>query len=76
MIIEAQVMDTLLSEVEMGEKKELRVCGVFSSAVYLRDDTMNVYLIHDRKYGLLPFGIGIAECSTLLLDKKVVVGEG
>lgn len=43
-----------------------RVCGVFSSAVYLETIDKAILLLHDRKFGLLPFGFGVADIERIL----------
>lgn len=37
----------------------LSICGLFSKAVYLRSEAGKLILIHDRQFGLIPFGVGV-----------------
>lgn len=55
--------------------KMVRICGVFSSALYLEDTAGTVLLLHDSRYGLLPFGIGVADIHGVLEKISPSVGE-
>ena len=49
-----------------GQKRQrVKVSGVFSSALYLEQEDGGLLLIHDSKYGILPFGIGVADIPAL-----------
>lgn len=45
---------------------KLHICGVFSEAAYFKSSTDEMFLIHDIRYGLLPFGIAIPEAKRFL----------
>lgn len=53
----------------------LQVCGVFSSGAYLESTSGEICMIHDRKYGLLPFGIGVEGIHSVLAALALRVGS-
>jgi hypothetical protein len=53
---------------------ELRVIGVFSSAVYLRNPRNRLVVLHDRKHGLVPFGLGIKNIENFLALARLNTG--
>ena len=71
----AAVPDTLSIHCKEKNAATLEVCGFFSSAVYMEDSAGNMYLIHNSKYGLLPFGFGVKNISTALALLNTDIGE-
>lgn len=58
-----------------GQKgQRVRVSGVFSSALYLEGESGRVLLLHDNKYGFLPFGIGVADITILCCKTRAWEG--
>lgn len=52
------ISDKALYEFCSGEIR-LDIAGLFSRGVYLRADSGQVIVLHDRQYGMLPFGIAL-----------------
>lgn len=75
MELHATVPDTLDPPYAGRNVATLKVCGVFSSAVYMEDPAENMYLIHSSEYGLLPFGFGVKNISTALALLNTDIGE-
>jgi hypothetical protein len=44
----------------------LVICGVFSSAVYMKNPRGEILLLGDEKYGLVPFGVGVKDAEALV----------
>ena len=44
----------------------MKVHGLFSKAVYLLSPSGKLYLLHDAKYGLIPFGIAVVDFERLI----------
>lgn len=68
--------------------KHFEILGIFTSGIYLQDEDENVIMLHDDKYGLIPFGIGLKEFKTIfkkdelnedlnvyIKDNELTVGE-
>lgn len=53
----------------------LTVQGTFSSAIYLKTTEGKLLLLHDRKYGRIPFGIGICDFEQYVRKKIEVTLE-
>lgn len=51
------------------EAMPLTVQGTFSSAIYLKTEEGKLLLLHDRKYGRIPFGIGICDFEQYVRKK-------
>lgn len=52
----------------------LSVSGVFSTAVYLADAGKYLWMLHDRQYGSLPFGIAVHNSEALLQQVSIASG--
>ena len=52
----------------------LSVSGVFSTAVYLVDAGKHLWMLHDRQYGSLPFGIAVCNSEALLQQVSIASG--
>ncbi len=48
-----------------GSETQLKIVGLFSSAVYFTDPSGQVIVLHDGCYGALPFGIGLENGLTV-----------
>ena len=53
-----RISDAKLQEY-CASDRTLTVCGVFSSGIYLADENERVIMLHDEKYGSIPFGIAL-----------------
>lgn len=71
----AAVPDTLNPPGAGRNAATLRVCGVFSSAVYMELSTGPVYLLHSGEYGLLPFGFGVKDIRSALARLNPSAGD-
>lgn len=58
-----------------GDERVCRVWGVFSEAVYFQDEQGSMLLLHDRRYGLLPFGIGVENLREWLHQYPIATGS-
>lgn len=52
----------------------LTVSGVYSSAVYLENPRGDLVVLHDREYGLVPFGLGVADAGELIAAAGLAPG--
>lgn len=71
----ATVPDTLNPPGPGRNVATLKVCGVFSSALYMELTMGPVYLLHSSEYGLLPFGFGVKDIRLALAILNIDVGE-
>lgn len=53
----------------------LTVSGVFSSGVYFHNLRGGIVLLHDREYGLVPFGLGVSDVRGLIAACGFGAGE-
>lgn len=53
---------------------DLRIIGVFSSAVYLRNPRNRLVVLHDGKHGLVPFGLGLKNVGDFLASAGLNIG--
>lgn len=56
---EGTAPENVLRRLEQSERFE--VCGVFSSGIYCADIEQNMIMLHDEKYGRIPFGIAVPD---------------
>lgn len=52
----------------------LTVVGSFSSAVYFADTENYLWMLHDRQYGSIPFGIAVSQANILLQQVSIEAG--
>lgn len=71
----AAVPDTLNPPCAGRSVATLKVCGVFSSALYMESSPDSLYLLHSNDYGLLPFGFGVRDIKYALALLNTDVGE-
>ena len=53
---------------------DLQVCGAFSEGIYIKSSDHKMFLIHDFRYGLIPFGFAIPNAKTFLERYEIKVG--
>ncbi|NCB51902.1 MAG: DUF2877 domain-containing protein [Clostridia bacterium] len=73
MVIPAAAPESIKKYVSHGDR--LVICGVFSSAVYMKNPRGEIVLLCDEKYGLVPFGAGLKDAEKLIAGGSFLVGS-
>ena len=57
-----------------GQILRLEVIGVYSSAIYFRAEHGWILMLHDKKYGAVPFGIAMQDVSQWIKYSRICPG--
>lgn len=72
--VEGLVSKNLILDYSKGIE-QFYIIGLFSSGIYLKDKKGKIIMIHDNKYGLIPFGIGINNFKETIKQSKINEGS-
>ena len=68
--IKGNITDTFIKKCSKGIE-QYKIIGLFSSGLYLINDQKRIIMIHDEKYGLIPFGIGIKNYKDIFIKDNI-----
>jgi hypothetical protein len=69
-IVQGNSFESLLKKLPT-ELTKIKAVGIFSLGMYLENEKGELIMLHDNKYGFIPFGIGIIDYGNSLINIKI-----